>query len=178
MQAIGSVSSSAVSSSTVSNRSPWRRFMHLGILVLLVSGCASTEPTAVREVPIQQSWQLEPGAQIGEHRIAGGLGDISIEMRGDRIYAPFDGELQPNDIPGCYVFSSPEVPAYIFRLCGLDRPRLGAIAQGTSIGSADFLGFATLRRQPDGHWTMVEPASDVLQRILDPNAVQVGGGEG
>lgn len=168
MQAIGSVSNNAF----------WWRLVRLGILTLLASGCTRTDPPVVREVPIQQNWQLEPGAQIGEHRVAGGLGDISIEMRGDRIYAPFDGELQPNNVPGCYVFSSPEVPAYIFRLCGLERPRLGAIAQGAAMGSADFLGFATLRRQPDGHWTMVEPASDVLQRLLDPNAVQVGGGEG
>lgn len=155
-----------------------RRVLTVSCWVLLASGCAQSESSVVREVPIQQTWELEPGQQIGDHRIAGGLGDISIEMRGDRIYAPFDGELQPNDVPDCYVFSSPEVPAYIFRLCGLDRPQLGAVAQGSALGSADFLGFATLRRQPDGHWTMVEPASDVLQRILDPNAVQVGGGDG
>ena len=167
MQAIGSVSNNILHQGV----------MTLSLLALLISGCTQSESANVREVPIQQAWQLEPGQQIGEHRVAGGLGDISIEMRGDRIYAPFDGELQPNNVPNCYVFSSPEVPAYIFRLCGLERPRLGAVAQGSAMGSADFLGFATLRRQPDGHWTMVEPASDVLQRLLDPDAMQVGGGE-
>lgn len=177
MQVIGSVSNKLISPFRRPQPMGARRHLGLWLLALVLGGCTTTEPAAVRDIPIQQDWQLEPGAVIGDHRIAGGLGDISIEIRGDRLYAPFDGELQPNTIDGCYVFSSPDVPAYLFRLCGLDRPRLGPVSQGTVLGSANFLGFATLRRQPDGHWTMVEPASDVLQRMLDPEAVQVGGSE-
>ncbi|MGG6297850.1 hypothetical protein ACQ4M4_25945 [Leptolyngbya sp. AN02str] len=154
-----------------------RSLLMAGVL-LLVAGCNSGNSAQVRQVPIQQNWELQPGVAVGEHRIAGGLGDISIEMSGDRVYAPFDGQLEANDVDGCYVFSSPEVPAYLFRLCGLRSPKLGRVKRGTHIGSADFLQFAALRRQPDGNWTMVEPANEVLQRVLSPQDIRVGGGEG
>lgn len=139
-------------------------------LAILGAGCSTTPSVPVRPVPVQQNWELQPGKMIGKHRVAGGLGDISIEVGGDRVYAPFDGFLQPNDIEGCFIFSSPDVPAYLFRLCGLKQPKLGQVQQGDQIGSADFLQFAALRRQPDGKWTMVEPASDVLQRTLVPQS--------
>jgi hypothetical protein len=48
----------------------------------------------------------------------------------------------------------------------MSRPQLGEIKQGQAIGSANYLQFAALRRQPDGKWAMVEPASDILQRTL------------
>jgi hypothetical protein len=105
----------------------------------------------------------------------GGLGDVSIALRGDRVYAPFDGELMRNDIDSCYIFSSPDLPAYIFRLCGLRSPQTGRVRRGDRLGKADMLQFAALRRQPDGKWTMVEPANDVLQRVLAPQDVRVGG---
>lgn len=136
------------------------------IALLVCTGCSpsrSTEPT--RTIKIQQSWQMQIGDTIGNHRIAAGLGDISIELNGDSAYAPFAGRLQPN-IAGCVLFSSPEVPAYLFRLCGLNQPRLGEIRPGEAIGAGSYLHFATLRKQPDGTWTMVEPAKDVLERIL------------
>lgn len=135
-------------------------------LTLLLAGCSSQPAKQVRVIPIQQSWELQPGKSVGGHRIVGSLGDISIEMRGDRVYAPFDGQLQANDIESCYVFSSAQVPAYLFRLCGLRHPRLGPVRQGDSLGSADYLQFSALRRQPDGKWTMVEPASEIVERTL------------
>lgn len=137
-------------------------------LILLSSGCSQPPPVPVRPVQIQQNWELQPGKRIGSHRVAGGLGDISIDVGGDRVYAPFDGVLQPNDLAGCYIFSSPDVPAYLFRFCGLNQPKLGQVRRGENIGSAQQLQFAALRRQPDGKWTMVEPASDVLERALKP----------
>ena len=138
----------------------------LAVLLVAATGCSRNSSDSVRTVPIQQSWELQPGKMVGGHRIAGGLGDISIEMGGDRVYAPFDGELQPNDVEQCYIFSSPQLPAYLFRLCGLKSAQVGAMQQGDTLGSADYLQFATLRRQPDGKWAIVEPASDILERIL------------
>jgi len=161
MRGIGSVSSKVIGG--------------LAGIVLLLSGCSRSTTMPVRTVPIQQSWELQPGKQIAGYRVASGLGDISIDVGGDRIYAPFDGQLQPNDVEGCYVYTSPDIPAYLFRLCGINRPRLGEVRQGQAIGSARFLAFATLRRQPDGQWTMVEPASDILTRILAPNTAPIGG---
>ncbi len=141
----------------------------LAVVLFLNSACSaepSTEPP--RTVQIQQVWQLQPGDTIGGHRVAAGLGDISIDLQGDSAFAPFDGRIQPlkPDVKNCVVFSSPEIPAYLFRLCGLQNLKLGEVAQGDVIGSGDYLHFATLRKQTDGSWAMVEPAHDILERIL------------
>lgn len=139
-------------------------------IVLLTTACTSfsSPEESVRTLQIQQAWELQPGDTIAGHRVAGSLGDVSIDLNGDKVYAPFDGRVQPNTIEGCIVFSSAEVPAYLFRLCGVRHPKLGEIKQGDAIGSANYLQFAALRRQPDGKWAMVEPASDILQRTLNP----------
>lgn len=136
-------------------------------VLTVFSGCSrnpSQEP--VRSLQIQQSWELQPGDVVAGHVIAGSLGDISIQLNGARVYAPFDGTVQPNDIEGCLVYSSPEVPAYVFRLCGLKSITLGQVQQGDAIGKGAYLEFAALRRQPDGTWALVEPASDILERTL------------
>jgi hypothetical protein len=141
-----------------------------GAFVLMLSaiaGCSAVTPkVSVRSLPIQQSWEHQPGDEIAGHRVAGSLGDVSIELKGANIYAPFNGEVQPNDIEGCVLYSSPEVPAYMFRFCGVNGPKLGVVKQGDAIGRADYLQFAALRRQPDGTWALVEPAQDILQRTL------------
>ncbi len=152
-----------------------RQRLLLGLSLALVTGCAPSPSGQVQSLPIQQTWELQPGGSVGDHPIVGGLGDISIALRGDRVYAPFDGELMRNDIDSCYVFSSPDLPAYVFRLCGLRSPQMGRVRRGDKLGTADMLQFAALRRQPDGKWTMVEPANDVLQRVLAPQDVRVGG---
>lgn len=143
----------------------------LGLVMLLsalvLSGCSQPNSEPVRVLKIQQQWQLQPGDRVAEHRVAGGLGDISIELKGDSIYAPTDGKVQPN-VEGCVVFSGADIPAYVFRWCGLDRPKLGKVRQGEAIGSGDYLQFATLRRQPDGRWAMVEPATSILEKTLKP----------
>lgn len=146
----------------------WRRKIALGLaLIGLTTGCSSFQAKqSVRVVQIQQAWELQPGDTVAGHSVAGSLGDISIQLDGAKVYAPFDGLVQPNDAKGCVIFSSAEVPAYLFRLCGIRQPRLGEVRQGRSLGSADYLQFAALRRQPDGKWAMVEPASDILQRTL------------
>jgi hypothetical protein len=139
------------------------------IVLLLNTACSASHSTEMpRAVQIQQAWQLQPGDVIGEHLVVAGLGDISIELKGGSAYAPFDGLVQPlqPDVKTCVVFSSPEVPAYLFRLCGLKNLRLGAVKLGEVVGTGDYLHFATLRKQTDGTWAMVEPARDILGRIL------------
>jgi hypothetical protein len=142
----------------------------MGLVGLTAVGCGSTiqsnEP--IRTIQIDQTWQLKPGDQIGDYRIAAGLGDISIELAGGKVYAPFEGRVQPN-VPDCVLFSSSEVPAYLFRLCGLRQPRLGAVKQGQPIGSGPYLHFATLRKLPEGTWTVVEPSRSILERLLKPS---------
>ncbi|MEL7314846.1 MAG: hypothetical protein AAFN08_07835 [Cyanobacteria bacterium J06559_3] len=98
----------------------------------------------------------------------GSLGDVSIQLSGHKLYAPFIGKVEPAIQPHCVIYSTPEVPAYLFRFCGINRPTLGKIHSGQSIGSGDYLQFATMRRQPEGTWTIVEPSTGILERAIDP----------
>lgn len=136
------------------------------VLLLAATSCTNRTAEAPRAIQIYQNWELGPGDAIAGHTVLGGLGDISIELEGNSVYAPFDGRVQPN-VKGCVIFSTPQIPAYLFRLCGLKRPVLGQVSQGEPIGSGDYLQFAALRRQPDGRWALVEPAVDILERTLE-----------
>lgn len=116
---------------------------------------------------MQQQWTLSPGDDIAGHPIAGSLGDISLQLNGAQLRAPFDGEVELGEADACALYSTPEIPAYIFRLCGLSQVNYGNIKANKAIGKGDYLSFATLRRQPDGTWVIVEPAKDVLERALN-----------
>ncbi|MEO0409726.1 MAG: hypothetical protein AAF289_20485 [Cyanobacteria bacterium P01_A01_bin.135] len=119
---------------------------------------------------IQQQWQLQPGSMIGERAVVAGLGDVSIALEGGSVYAPFSGVVQPivQPIERCALFTSPDLPAYSARLCGLRRIRSGAVQRGDRIGSGQILHFAALRKQPDGTWAIVEPSQDLVSRFLIP----------
>lgn len=123
-----------------------------------------SQPPA-RALPLRQNWELQLGQVVGGHVITGGLGDVSIALRGASVYAPFNGKVEPHR-ETCVLFSSPEVPAYLFRFCGLTKMNFGAVEAGKSIGSANYLQFAALRKQPDGTWSLVEPSQEVLERTL------------
>lgn len=134
--------------------------------LVLPLGCTRTpNQDATLDIKLYQTWQLQPGDTVGDRRVLGGLGDISIALDGNKVYAPFDGRTQI-DKHQCLVFSSPDVPAYLFRLCGLKDPRPRAVKQGETIGNGDLLQFAALRKQPNGTWAIVEPAKDILERTL------------
>jgi len=135
------------------------------LVALLMGGCTSVAKTeATLDLQLLQRWELQPGDTLSGYSVLGGLGDISIALNGQAVYAPFDGKTQW-DTRQCIIFSTPDVPAYLFRLCGLKEPKLGAIAQGEPIGTAAILQFATLRKQAD-KWAMVEPSKTILQRTL------------
>ena len=143
----------------------WLGYLMPTIAGLLLTGCGRP-PEKVIDIQLFQQWQLQPGDLIAGRRLLGGLGDLSIELKGKPIYAPFNGKVQPTTKGGCVVFSSPEVPAYWFRLCGLDHPKTGALQKGEEIGSGDSLQFAALRKQPNGKWAIVEPSQAILERTL------------
>ncbi len=147
-----------------------RSYLPLSILLPFVMGIgacnfAATAKVPSRNITVHQEWALQPGSRVGEYPVVGGLGDVSIELDGSTVKAPFDGKVQPTD-HNCVAFSSPEVPAYLFRLCGVKRPRLGSIEAGETIGRGKVLQFAAMRRQPDGSWAMVEPAVEVLEKTV------------
>ncbi|MGI0489698.1 hypothetical protein ACN4EK_30130 [Pantanalinema rosaneae CENA516] len=136
---------------------------------LFLSSCQlnSQSPAAI-SVQVYQQWELQPGDKIAGYRVVGGLGDISIALNGQSVYAPFYGQTQ-RDERQCVFFSSPDVPAYLFRFCGLDHPRLGNVSQGEPMGKATIVQFATLRKQPNGTWAIVEPSKRILERTLKPS---------
>jgi hypothetical protein len=135
------------------------------LILLMLTSCATQPKAEPRSLQIQQQWQLQPGDEVVGHRVVGGLGDVSIELNGGKVRAPFDGEVEPYQNQ-CVIFSSPQIPAYLMRLCGVEQPKLGKVKQGEAIGSADPLVFAALRRLPDGKWAMVEPSLNVLERTV------------
>jgi hypothetical protein len=139
----------------------------LVLVPLVLSAGCQPQPmtTSAIEVPLYQKWELQPGDTIAGYTVTGGLGDISIVLNGNPVFAPYDGETYA-DKRGCLYFSTPHVPAYLFRLCGLRSPTVGALHQGQAIGKADILQFAALRKQPDRTWAIVEPDKLLLQRTL------------
>lgn len=145
----------------------WAATLSLSLGVTL-SGCRDEAVAAPRTVALDQAWELDLGSTLEGFRVVASLGDVSLHLRGARVKAPFNGEVQAAaEGQDCVFFSSPEVPAYLFRFCGIQRPRLGAIAAGQAMGRANYLHFATLRRQPEGTWAIVEPSANVLERALE-----------
>lgn len=136
------------------------------LLPFLLGGCVARSQPQPKVITLEQHWALNPGDEIGNSVIAGSLGDVSLLLNGSPIIAPFNGELEPSEIDSCVFYSTPEIPAYLFRLCGLQNIRYGDIKAGKVIGKGQYLSFATLRRQPSGKWIIVEPAEDLLERAL------------
>jgi hypothetical protein len=140
----------------------------LGLLMVTLSGCGRLTPMAPRQIVLKQAWEIESGDRVAGQLVTGSLGDISLRLQGARLRAPFTGqvELAAKGF-NCIYFSSPEVPAYLFRYCGVSQPRVGPVEAGTVMGRGRYIHFATLRRQPDGSWAMVEPSDRVLERSLN-----------
>ncbi|MBD1843800.1 hypothetical protein H6F89_10380 [Cyanobacteria bacterium FACHB-63] len=143
-------------------------FVKAGLMLLLSSCSASPHSqNLISEPKLYQSWQLKPGDEIAGAKVTGGLGDISIALNGQSVYAPSDGAAYI-DKRGCVYFAGADTPAYLFRLCGLDRPKLGTLKAGDAIATGAILQFATLLKQADESWALVEPDKSLLQRTLKP----------
>ncbi|MEM9804092.1 MAG: hypothetical protein AAF959_02345 [Cyanobacteria bacterium P01_D01_bin.56] len=136
------------------------------LLGLLLSSCQTQTIPPKRVINIEQEWELETGDFVADHLVVGGLGDISIQLKRQPLKAPFLGKVEPSTIDQCVIYSTPEVPAYLFRFCGLKRPRFGNVKAGQTIGAGPQVQFATLRRQPDGTWIIVEPSTGILERAI------------
>ncbi len=144
-----------------------------GLLVVVLSSCTITQPPSLVDMTIHQQWQLQPGDRIAGYAVNSGLGDIVVELSGQKIYAPVSGQVQwlksAHHSRDCALFSSPEIPAYRLRLCGLKRVRLGDRQQGQVIGTGEYVALSMLRKQNDGSWAIVEPAVKMLEQLFLPN---------
>lgn len=139
----------------------------VSVVMLAVVSCNQASTEASRELQLSQKWELQPGDVVAGHQVLGSLGDVSIALKGGAIHAPFDGRVQPHK-PSCVIFSSEEVPTYLFRLCGLDKQNFGFRRGGEVIGTGHDLRFAVLTKQPDGRWALVEPSKKIIEQMLKP----------
>lgn len=139
------------------------------LVVLLFTPSCTPQPVAEAPIDVQlyQTWELQPGDTVAGYAVMGGLGDLSIALKGNTIYAPYEGRVQPNQ-QGCVMFSSADVPNYLLRLCGVKNPNFGLRKGGEAIGTADALEFALLNKRPDGLWALVEPSKKILEQMLQP----------
>ncbi|MEY3298271.1 MAG: hypothetical protein RLZZ597_1531 [Cyanobacteriota bacterium] len=151
----------------------WRQWAWgwaMGWMVMGVGGCRApqVEPP-VRAFNLYQTWALQPGDKLAGYEVHSGLGDVAINLGGNRLYMPFDGQVQraAGNEDRCLVISSPDVPAYLFRLCDVTQAQPGDHQRGEVIGRGSVVAFAAMRRQADGTWAMVEPAQDLIAQFLN-----------
>lgn len=136
-------------------------------LLIFLAGCGSQRTSeAPKQFPMTQNWELKPGDIIANHKILGGLGDISIALKGKNLYAPYNGRVQPHNSQ-CVVFSSEEVSAYLFRICGLQSTQFGSRSRGETMGKGEQVHIALLNKQADGKWAMVEPSREIIEQMLE-----------
>ena len=137
-------------------------------LSLLMSGCGPQSPREPpRELQLAQRWELQPGEAVAGHQVLSGLGDVSLALGGDAVYAPVAGRVQPYK-RDCVIFASEEVPSYLWRLCGVKSPAFGPHRRGEVIGAAEELRLALLNEQADGRWALVEPSKQMVEHMLQP----------
>ncbi|MEP0915368.1 hypothetical protein NC981_00935 [Leptolyngbya sp. DQ-M1] len=141
-----------------------------GLMVGSLAACqlAKTQlssPTRTMSIQIYQKWELQRGNRINNQTIVSALGELAIDLDGKPIYVPMSGEAKP-DQAGCVLFAGTELPAYLFRFCGISSPTLGVLRKGQPIGTAHLLVFSTFLKQNNGTWAFVEPSKTMLEQIL------------
>ncbi len=147
----------------------WGWGLALGVLGGALGCSSSGSSVPSRNVNLYQEWTLQPGDKLAGYAVHSGLGDVAINLDGHKVFMPFDGRVETAEGYEnlCVIISSPDVPAYLFRLCGLKNPEIGDRNQGDSLGKGEVIAFATMRRQADGTWAMVEPAEELIAQFLE-----------
>jgi hypothetical protein len=135
----------------------------------------------VREIELRNTWGMQAGNAIAKHPIVSGLGDISLSFDGKAL-APVDGWVEGKFVlvsegnllqgtPDCVIFSSPQIPAYLSKLCGFKQRNLGLIEQGMPIGKTNGYLHITLfsyRKNQDGTpaWVYVSPSPQLIENLV------------
>jgi hypothetical protein len=122
-------------------------------------------PSKPMSIQIYQKWELQRGDRVNNQTVVSALGDLAIDMAGKSVYAPMSGEAKL-DRTGCVLFAGTELPAYLFRFCGINTPKLGTLRKGQPIGAANLLVFATFQKQQNGTWAFVEPSKAMVEQTL------------
>lgn len=144
-----------------------------GLMIASLTACqlVKTQPlSSVKPMNIQiyQKWELQRGDRLDDRTVVSALGELAIDMAGKPIYAPMNGEANL-DPSGCVLFAGTELPAYLFRFCGVSTPKIGVLRKGQAIGTTKLLVFATLQRQQNGSWAFIEPSKVIVEQTLKPS---------
>lgn len=138
-------------------------------------------PRSVREIELQNTWEVKAGDSIEGYFIASGLGDISLAMKG-KVIAPIDGHLEEKFVlisdgrlirgtSDCVIFSSPQLPAYLIKLCGLASRNLERVERGKAIGKTNgYLHISLLSYRPNQEngaiWVYVPPSPQLIESLV------------
>ncbi len=135
------------------------------------------------ELELRRTLGVQSGEQIANRRVVAGLGDLSLESTGE-VYAPTNGHVEANfalisegtmtrGANDCVLFTSPQLPTYMSRLCGLKKRNVGSIQQNKAIGETNgylHVALLSLRRNEDRSlkWMYVSPSPDFVKRFFLP----------
>lgn len=147
-----------------------RTYWITALMISNLTACQIIQPQLSPEakpmkIQIYQKWELQRGDRINNQTVTSALGELAIETNGNAVYAPMRGEAKP-DSNGCVLFAGTELPSYLFRLCGINVPKLGTLRKGQPIGTAKLLVLATFLKQANGTWAFVEPSKAIVEQIL------------
>ncbi|MGC9502305.1 hypothetical protein [Baaleninema sp.] len=135
----------------------------------------------VSEVTVESATAVAAGDEIADRPVVAEFGELSLRATG-RVFAPVDGwangqfrfvtggrlRSMPSD---CTILSSPQIPNYLLKLCGLARRHLGYRRVGEPLGRTDgYLHVALLTYRSDeagDRWVYVPPAPSLVQTLFD-----------
>lgn len=142
---------------------------------------SSKDPQVIKQIELKKAWEIQAGELIAGQRVVSGLGDISLEFKG-AIAAPAMGVVERNFVlvsertlirtpPDCVIFSSPQMPAYLLKLCGLKQRQLGMVHQGFPLGKTNgylHMSLLSFRKDEDqvSKWIYVSPSSKLIEKLL------------
>jgi len=109
------------------------------------------------------------------------LGDISLEFKGI-VKAPLAGLVESEFVlvtkedliagtKDCIIFSSPQMPAYLLKICGLTGRNLGSVDRGSPIGETSgklhisLLSFRKVANQTN-KWIYVSPSKTLIEKLV------------
>lgn len=135
----------------------------------------------LKQIEIKKVWQIQAGEFIAGHRVIGGLGDISLEYEGS-VKAPVAGVVNSEFVlvtdsdliagtKDCVIFSSPQLPAYLLKICGLTERYIGPVDENSPIGETDgslHLSLLSFRKDANqtSNWIYVSPSSKLIEQLV------------
>ncbi|MGK7902442.1 MAG: hypothetical protein AB4352_13690 [Hormoscilla sp.] len=135
----------------------------------------------LKQIEIKKVWKIQAGEYIAGHRVIGGLGDISLEYEGS-VLAPVPGVVDSEFVlvtdsdliagtKDCVIFSSPQLPAYLLKICGLTERYIGPVDENSPIGKTDgslHLSLLSFRKdaKQTSNWIYVSPSSKLIEQLV------------